>query len=449
MSQNTGRAPARAIVPAVAKNVKGLVMTASPGPISSAIKAPARLSELARLTQYPEGARRDPINRRHLLARCRLKSRQTQRNPAQGVRPLSSTPTVSPRDSSQLSTLQVYRGLAATLVVLHHASRIVPVYFGGTTSPILSFFAFGKAGVQFFFVLSGFIIYYSHRGDIGSPSKVVPYITKRLIRIYPVYILTTLLLAPFWLLVPGHGEPYHQDLSALILSLLLFPQSHLPHLDVAWTLIHEMIFYMVFSTLILSRPLGTAGLVAWFAAILVVNYDTGAELPFRAAYFFSANNLLFGFGMLAALLTEKFKGGSASGVAFFVLGNVGFVGVGLLANSIGQATSIEFSALILAFGAASFLVVLQARNAILEGIAARRRGLLLLGNSSYSIYLIHHPALALCCKLMRRAGAHWPSYVSFLLISLFAVLCGIALHICVEKPMLGLLRKRLLPRTHS
>ena len=39
MSQNTGRAPARAMVPAVAKNVNGLVMTSSPAPISSAISA--------------------------------------------------------------------------------------------------------------------------------------------------------------------------------------------------------------------------------------------------------------------------------------------------------------------------------------------------------------------------------------------------------------------------
>ena len=44
MSQKSGRAPTRAMVPAVAKNVKGLVITASPGPIPSAISATSSAS---------------------------------------------------------------------------------------------------------------------------------------------------------------------------------------------------------------------------------------------------------------------------------------------------------------------------------------------------------------------------------------------------------------------
>jgi hypothetical protein len=44
MSQNSGRAPVRAIVPAVAKKVKGLVITASPGPMPSAIRASSSAS---------------------------------------------------------------------------------------------------------------------------------------------------------------------------------------------------------------------------------------------------------------------------------------------------------------------------------------------------------------------------------------------------------------------
>ncbi len=44
MSQNNGRAPVRAMVPAVAKNVNGLVMTASPGPMPSAMSASSSAS---------------------------------------------------------------------------------------------------------------------------------------------------------------------------------------------------------------------------------------------------------------------------------------------------------------------------------------------------------------------------------------------------------------------
>jgi hypothetical protein len=44
MSQNVGRAPVRAMVPAVAKNVNGVVMTSSPGPISRAMSATSNAS---------------------------------------------------------------------------------------------------------------------------------------------------------------------------------------------------------------------------------------------------------------------------------------------------------------------------------------------------------------------------------------------------------------------
>lgn len=374
-----------------------------------------------------------------------------------GVQPLSaiqkhSNQPVSndkPGADHPLHVLQVYRGLAAVLVVLHHARGIVPAYFGGGENPLLAFFAFGKAGVQFFFVLSGFIIYYIHRVDIGSPSRLLPYITKRVIRIYPVYVFVTLLFVPFWMFVPQFGEPYHKDVSALILSLLLFPQGHLPHLGVAWTLVHEMIFYVIFSGLILNRVLGTAGLVAWIAAIALANSVLGAQLPFQLAYFLSINNLLFGLGIVAAWLAPNPREGSKSGVVVFVLGNIGFLAIGLLADSIPQPTPTEQCALILGFGIAALLIVLQAKNTILDRMAARRPVMRLLGDASYSIYLIHYPLLSVCCKALKHVGAHWPSSLSFLLISLLAVLCGMGLHICIEKPILKLLRKRLLPRVAS
>ena len=58
-----------------------------------------------------------------------------------------------------LLSIQVFRGLAALLVLLFHASLIVEKskYFDQTS--IETIFHFGDAGVDFFFVLSGFIIY--------------------------------------------------------------------------------------------------------------------------------------------------------------------------------------------------------------------------------------------------------------------------------------------------
>jgi exopolysaccharide production protein ExoZ len=349
------------------------------------------------------------------------------------------------RVERQLSLVQVYRGLAALLVVVYHASRIVPVYFGAGADTLLDFFTFGKSGVQFFFVLSGFIIYYIHRDDIGSRSQLLPYAKKRLIRIYPVYIIVTVLLVPFWLLIPTFGEPYHKDLSALILSLLLVPQSHYPHLGVAWTLIHEMLFYALFSALILNRLLGLSMLGVWFAAIGVVNVLGVAPPSALLTYLLSVNNLLFGFGMAAAFLatTQRAPAGSRA-VAVFVLGNAGFLAVGLLANRVAPGTWGQQAVLALAFGVASFMILLQSKDATLDAIARRRPLLRFLGDASYSIYLIHYPALSLCCKVMQHFEPKLSPFLVFFGVSIFAVLCGVGLHVSIERPAVKVLRKRLL-----
>ncbi len=111
-----------------------------------------------------------------------------------------------------ISLLQVFRGLAALLVVYHHANREVAGVFGD--SWWRSLFDLGDAGVQFFFVLSGFIIYHVHRHDIGRPERTRRYLLKRIIRIYPIYILVTLVLTPFWAFIPEFGAAYHKELSS-------------------------------------------------------------------------------------------------------------------------------------------------------------------------------------------------------------------------------------------
>ena len=61
--------------------------------------------------------------------------------------------------------------------------------------PFGGLFLFAHAGVDFFFVLSGFIIYRVHRGDIGSPHRLSRYAWRRFVRIYPTY----------WIILAGFG----------------------------------------------------------------------------------------------------------------------------------------------------------------------------------------------------------------------------------------------------
>jgi peptidoglycan/LPS O-acetylase OafA/YrhL len=311
--------------------------------------------------------------------------------------------------------------------VLYHAEGAVNEFFASPTS----LFHFGFAGVQFFFVLSGYIIYHVHHGDIGT-GKVLPYARKRLVRIYPIYIFTTLLLAPFWLWVPSLGEPFHKDVDALLLSLALIPQDHPPHLGVAWTLIHEMLFYIVFGILILNRRIGWWAVAAWLAAVAIANLL--GEPVGRSSYLLSVNNLLFGLGMLAAWLPKRVVG---TALGLFVIGNIGFLTAGVLTNY-------GMDVPILAFGLAAFLLVMSAEP--LNFLFRERRALLFLGDASYSIYLIHYPVISVACKALLAAGI---SFAAMPIVAVLGILGGIILHLTIERPVLRFFGRRAPGARHA
>ena len=94
--------------------------------------------------------------------------------------------TAGPR--AELTTLQAGRGIAALLVVLYHASGLFSSNKYWQTIVLKGVFGFGFAGVEYFFVLSGFIMLHVHRKDIGKPAALVSYFRKRIERIYPAYL---------------------------------------------------------------------------------------------------------------------------------------------------------------------------------------------------------------------------------------------------------------------
>jgi exopolysaccharide production protein ExoZ len=88
---------------------------------------------------------------------------------------------------TSLDTLQAGRAFAALAVVLFHLN----IYAFGTKphmgGELSSLFNMGYAGVEFFFVLSGFLMMHVHHADLGRPEKLAAYARKRAVRIYPMY----------------------------------------------------------------------------------------------------------------------------------------------------------------------------------------------------------------------------------------------------------------------
>src|SRR5689334_3783110 len=135
-----------------------------------------------------------------------------------------------------IQSLQAGRGLAAFYVVLHHAD-LAAASFGASRTHV-AFFANGYLGVDFFFVLSGFIIYQS---TVGWQRTASDYAVARFRRVYLPYLPIGIGIALLYAMDPSLSEGNRSW--SWLPTLTLLPVSSDTALSVAWTLKHEILFY--------------------------------------------------------------------------------------------------------------------------------------------------------------------------------------------------------------
>ncbi|MBB5046170.1 peptidoglycan/LPS O-acetylase OafA/YrhL [Rhodopseudomonas rhenobacensis] len=341
-------------------------------------------------------------------------------------------------DRKPLHLLQYGRGLAALAVAAFHLSILLgePRYLGDAVFHAVTWR--GNLGVDFFFVLSGFIIFYAHDRDIGRPERLRPYLRKRFTRLYPVYWVYALGMCALLALGLGSATAFPHGVTDWISTLLLvrFDGFELP-ITPAWSLMHELSFYALFGVLILSQRIGWAVLVAWLSTAVL--FGVYAEEGSRTALntYFSAFNMDFAVG-IAAYFAWKLR---APRIALPCIGlGLGTVALCYLAEANGHTLHFHPLGYALGFG------LIIAGAAALETHRQFRpiAALKFLGDASYSIYLTHLALLGLACKIAIAATRfvalpHWAIYGIALAA---AVLGGCAAHLLVEKPLLRRLRGR-------
>lgn len=332
----------------------------------------------------------------------------------------------------RLLGIQAGRGAAALLVVFYHASRMIdlPQYAGHVG--LHGVFQFGHAGVDFFFVLSGFIIYYVHGTDIDRPQNLARYAWRRVTRIYPSYWLVTAFVV--WLMAMKHNPEL--TIAHFAKSILLFPDSRPPFLEVAWTLIHEMLFYSVFAIAILNLR---AGLVV---ALVVLGFVAMGAGHFQDPVFkllAAFRNLQFLFGIAAAYAVLNFM--ISRPLILFGAGAILFFAVGLAEN----AGAVEWDGTVgsLLFAAASGLVITGLAAAERDGAFHMGKVAELFGGSSYLLYLVHTIVVGLVFRALAHMGffaAGIPDWAPILLAALASV--GVAAFLYrFEKPALSFLHE--------
>jgi exopolysaccharide production protein ExoZ len=332
--------------------------------------------------------------------------------------------------------IEAARGIAAVLVAAYHGSRLVaqPRYAG--VIPAGGMFGDFDKGVDFFFVLSGFLITWVHWNDIGRRSRLRHYLRRRFIRIYPIYWVALLFpLAGSALHVRESAEPLTWDL--VVSSIFLLPGKQHPVLGVAWTLVYEVLFYCAFACAILTgrRPAAWAAAV-WAALIMGVSL-LGISAPFPSSFLVSPFILEFLMGVAVAILLRRIAVSSPrtvaiAGAAFFVV---------FMLTRIDRYVSLGDLGPRLFFGPCAAAFVAGSVEWERSGRASVPRWLALLGGASYSIYLIHTTVEPI---VMRAAWSHIRT-VSPLIITV-GLACagtsaGIVFHLIVEKPVLHYARR--------
>jgi peptidoglycan/LPS O-acetylase OafA/YrhL len=355
----------------------------------------------------------------------------------------------SPHHPEVLSSVQAGRAIAALLVIFYHASLYIfalDKYWG--FDPAYHFFDFSHAGVEFFFVLSGFIIFYIHHKDLGKPSQFFSYASKRFMRIYPIYWLVLAGIVSVYFLVPSFGYPYHRQLDTIISSVLLVHVngSENTELAVAWTLYHEILFYAFFALLIFNKRFGIIMMSAWMgasAATLVMKPDY-----YPIAFLFSPLQLLFGMGILACWITNNLPVPAPK--LLVLLGFAIFMAAGIEEDYL---VLLEEMPRDLVYGAGSTLILIGIVTLERRGQLKAPAPVLLMGNASYIIYLIHFTLLSFLAKIFIRLGTReaLPAMASYALIVAMAVCLGIAAHLWIERPLLRFLKTRFRKQgnTHS
>ena len=340
------------------------------------------------------------------------------------------------RPAGKLDGLQAGRAVAALLVVAFHINVfILPdrLYDGQQAGAV---FNMGYAGVEFFFVLSGFIMYHIHAKDFGNRTRAGTFLKRRILRIYPIYWFILIGLLGLFA-VTGTGPENKFDPFTVLTSLFLIPTPDFPIMRVAWTLEFEMLFYLVFVTLILSKRIGPIVFLVWMTGSVVLPL-TGTQV-FPLDFFFADYNLLFLFGMVAAWGHSRLSPSQLWTV--FLTGIVVFFGTGFSEALLSTDWAHSWRTWSYGLGATAMTAALAG------GVIKPPRWLTFLGDASYSIYLAHLPAMNVFVVILIKLGAPWglPPLASGLIMMCLATLAGCLIYICVERPLMNIFSKKKSP----
>lgn len=349
-----------------------------------------------------------------------------------------------------IKSIQYLRFLAAFIVIFAHSN--LQMY--GVSAKYTNM---GGFGVDLFFVISGFIMPFIIFGGKyhGQTPKIGPaeFMARRVSRIWPMYFLATFAVVVLsWMVANGkfsdvgaefayHYNQYRVNLAWVFDSLTFTHGANPPVLGTGWTLQVEFMFYSAIAVILLSKPKSLlemeTRLLGLFLLLFIVSKTSVAASGFAAAYA-TPMVIEFAFGMAVyrlyshGIVIEKKLAAILGAAAFLVF-------ILVEAKSLTQWGGSFNRPLI--WGGCAFIIVWSALS--LETAISDNRLFLLLGDSSYSLYLVHYIIGPVIFHYWHNysLSEHVPMWAY---LSMFIVAChlvGVACHLYLEKPINSTIRK--------
>lgn len=330
----------------------------------------------------------------------------------------------SPTAMRKINALQALRGYAAVSVMLGHAI----LEFHATKGTEMPFNEFPLiAGVDIFFVLSGFVMFYTSGTMFGRPEAVFEFWRRRFLRLVPLYWLFTSLMVVVLLFLGNHVRATEFDLWNVISSYLFIPSERpggriAPVLSLGWTLNYEMFFYLMFGLFLLfNKKTGIICLILSFIFLLFINTVYNPSFtPIR----FWGNSIILEFiaGILLGVLKSRhdFQKSLPACAAIFTAGLIILV----LGSDLDMPRFIK--------GGLPATLMVYAALALPISIDRKVPAwLILLGDSSYALYLSHRFVLRAVTMIFAAIAIPFEHEIAFYV---FATLIGsIILSIFVYK----------------
>ena len=328
----------------------------------------------------------------------------------------------------RLGSLELGRLVAASLVMISHLVSL-------SAAP-------GPLGVQYFFVLSGFVMITAHHGDFGHARGPFKFWWRRICRIYPLY----------WLMLLPVMFYYYHGLAPAGTNWALF--SLAPHvvndlIPPAWTLRYEVAFYIMFGLCLLPF-IGRVILAGWVLSVLWLLVPVRVfrffhihryNIMFLHAvglnnHFISVFELYFFAGLLGGWLLIKSRPSIMLALAGLLIGGVlMFMKLGVTQWGYVYPGPLNLAVLALGYAGVMFgLAMLEHCGILRLGKWAARAGAV-----SYPLYISHSPLLLAADTLL---PAHWRANIlveGVLLLLIYAL--AIWLTFNVDRPLQRLLRR--------